>query len=291
MLSLHSRMSRLDPATLFLVSTVMGNMAAAADTAEEQQMTLQHLSDAELVHVLSCLGNVYRLSRAVETAGDDGQLGCLQVLASVNRRFRGLIHTQVAKTVLVDCPEGFLLPEDCPSSSDCLIRNCQEICIAPRAAAELRKHQFTKLLSTKATSLISLSIDGGRIRRSQLQLLCTAPWYALSAPSLRTMRSSNYHFRYCAFFRALESLSMQQCSIEVDCATCLISNPPTTLRHLDMRGSVLDDPQTAESSPGRRSHMPPLFFADLPLKAPQLETLVLPPLRYQFPTVRQSRHA
>ena len=85
--------------------------------------------------------------------------------------------------------------------------------------------------------------------------------------------------------RALESLSLKQCCIEMDCGTCLVSNPPTTLRHLDMQGTVVRDVPPEDAPAPRSTHLPPVFFADLPLHAPDLETLVLPPMRYQLPTV------
>jgi hypothetical protein len=145
------------------------------DTARSSQVTLQHLSDSELVQVLSRLGNVYKFSRA-EKATDVG-LGCLQVLASVDRRFRSLVHNHVAQTLLLDSEEGYSLSEDCPSAADNLLRSCKEICISATAAAELHRNQrFIQLLSCKASNLTALSVHGGRIKRSQLQLFCDARW-------------------------------------------------------------------------------------------------------------------
>lgn len=162
--------------TLFGVFTLL-YMAASSDAAGGSQVTLQHLSDAELANILSCLGRVYRLSGAAEAPNTGA--GFLPLLASVDRRFRALVHTQVAEKVVIDSPVGFTFPEDCPCAADDLIRHCKEIYISAAAAADLcNQKTFTDLLRVKACSLVSLSIGGGRLRRSQLHVLCAAPWCA-----------------------------------------------------------------------------------------------------------------
>ena len=135
------------------ISSLLREMAGASAAGKSSQVTLHHLSDAELVRVLSCLGSVYRLSGTRKSAW-----GCLPQLASVDRRFRSLVHTQVAQKVLIDDTSAFTVPEDCPSAADNLLRNCKELCVSAAAAADLRNQTFTDLLSVKASSLISLSI-------------------------------------------------------------------------------------------------------------------------------------
>jgi hypothetical protein len=138
-------------------------------------LVLQSLSDEELVYIFSYLGTAYACVAGADPRASAGPNSDLQALASVCSRFRRLVHTRVAKTVIMNDCSSFLLLEDCPQMAQRVLGSA-ELLFASRASELLQvRPRFQKTFREFASSLTSVSILGGTLTRTELQLLTQIP--------------------------------------------------------------------------------------------------------------------